>query len=339
VEETLKKRKGINRLLFLVICILGVLGAMAFPPIRPHIALQAEPVIKDLGTFLGQPFEITNTLIALFLGNLFLILMAFLIRRQIKSGEKALKGISGIVSLVIEAIYNLTKGTAGKWTSFIFPFFATITLLVLTQNLMELLPGVDSIGVFHEKYVHGDECVVQPLFHIGDLEVVNVGGADECSHSIFPFVRVASTDLNFTMGLAIVAVIMIQVAGLRAQGLAYLYKYFDPRPLIKSWRKPQFGGPLDMIGGLVYAIVGPLEIIAEFSKIISFTFRLFGAVFAGMVMLFVIGKLVPVFAQTIVLFLELLIGAVQALVFGMLTMVFMSMATKGHGDHGEEGAH
>lgn len=338
MEETHKKRKGVNRLLLVVIIALGIWGAIVFPPIRPHIALPAEPIIP-LGMFLGQEFAITNTLIALVLGNLFLILMAFLVRRQIKKGSEVLAGAPNIFGMLIEGIYNLTKGVAGKWTSFIFPFFATITLVVLTQNLMELLPGVDSFGVFHEDYAHGDACIVQPLFHIGEFEVVNVGGADECSHSIFPYVRVASTDLNFTMGLAIVAVVMIQVAGLRSQGLAYLYKYFDPRPLVRSWRQPQFGGPLNLIQGFVYAVVGPLEIIAEFSKIISFTFRLFGAIFAGMVMLFVIGKLVPVFAQTLVLFLELLFGAVQALVFGMLTMVFMSMATHGHGDHAEAEQH
>ncbi|NIR66622.1 MAG: F0F1 ATP synthase subunit A, partial [candidate division Zixibacteria bacterium] len=83
-------------------------------------------------------------------------------------------------------------------------------------------------------------------------------------------------------------------------------------------------------------IVGILEIIAEIAKVISFSFRLFGNIFAGSVMLFVIGSLVPVFVQSFLLLLELFVGLIQAFVFGMLTMVFMSQATHGHGDHEEE---
>jgi len=83
--------------------------------------------------------------------------------------------------------------------------------------------------------------------------------------------------------------------------------------------------------------VGLLELISEFAKILSFSFRLFGNIFAGSVLLFVIGTLVPVFAQSGFLMLEFFVGLIQAVVFGMLTMVFMSQATESH--HGEEGAH
>jgi F-type H+-transporting ATPase subunit a len=82
--------------------------------------------------------------------------------------------------------------------------------------------------------------------------------------------------------------------------------------------------------------VGLLELISEFSKILSFAFRLFGNIFAGSVLLFVIGSLVPVFAQTGFLMLEFFVGLIQAIVFGMLTMTFMSQATQGHGGEHEE---
>jgi F-type H+-transporting ATPase subunit a len=88
--------------------------------------------------------------------------------------------------------------------------------------------------------------------------------------------------------------------------------------------------------GVIDFAVGLLETISEFSKILSFSFRLFGNIFAGSVLLFVIGYLVPVFAQSIFLMLEFFVGLIQAVVFGMLTMVFMAQATQGHGDH-EEG--
>ncbi|MEI7987612.1 MAG: F0F1 ATP synthase subunit A, partial [Chloroflexota bacterium] len=77
--------------------------------------------------------------------------------------------------------------------------------------------------------------------------------------------------------------------------------------------------------------VGLLELVSEFSKILSFSFRLFGNIFAGSVLLFVIGSLVPVFLQAGFLTFEFAIGLIQAVVFGMLTMIFMTMATQGHG--------
>ncbi len=91
--------------------------------------------------------------------------------------------------------------------------------------------------------------------------------------------------------------------------------------------------------GLIDLFVGFLELISEFAKIISFTFRLFGNVFAGMVILIVIGTLVPMLpVQSVFLVLELFFGTIQALVFGMLTMVFMAMAVHSHSKTKEETA-
>ena len=89
------------------------------------------------------------------------------------------------------------------------------------------------------------------------------------------------------------------------------------------------------IFGVIDFAVGILELVSEFSKIISFSFRLFGNIFAGSVLLFVIGSLVPVLAQSGFLMLEFFVGMIQAIVFGMLTMVFMAQATAGHGHEDE----
>jgi F-type H+-transporting ATPase subunit a len=113
---------------------------------------------------------------------------------------------------------------------------------------------------------------------------------------------------------------MTQVIGVKAQGINYFTKFFNTATL---WKKPAFG--------TIDFLVGILEIISEFSKILSFSFRLFGNIFAGSVLLFVIGALVPVFVQSGMLVFEFAIGMIQAIVFGMLTMVFMTMATQGHG--------
>ena len=135
-----------------------------------------------------------------------------------------------------------------------------------------------------------------------------------------PFTRTLTTDINFTMGLAIFAMFSVQVIGVKSLGIEYFSKFLSFKQLRKN--------PLM---GLIDVFVGFLELISEFAKVISFTFRLFGNVFAGMVILIVIGTLVPMLpVQSIFLVLELFFGTIQALVFGMLTMVFMSLAVHSH---------
>lgn len=143
---------------------------------------------------------------------------------------------------------------------------------------------------------------------------------------VLPFVRPPSTDLNMTAALALVAVAMTQVMGFRALGIGYLTKFFNFKTLFTS--------PL---GGIDVA-VGLLELIGEFAKILSFTFRLLGNVFAGSVLLFVMSFLLP-FLPWPFFILEFFVGALQAFVFGLLTAIFMNQATASHhgDDHHEEG--
>ena len=74
------------------------------------------------------------------------MLLAWTVKRTLDRGEQAPGGIVGAVELMVETGYNLTESTAGKWAKTIFPFFATIVLVVLLSNWLELIPGVDSIG-------------------------------------------------------------------------------------------------------------------------------------------------------------------------------------------------
>ncbi len=317
--EQSKWRWGFNRWLVLFFIIAGWLAARSYPPIRPHVQLPAEPLSHHpLFTFAGSDFYLTNTLVALALVDVVLLALAFSVRQQVKSGGKQmLKGIAGAVEALLEALYSMTESTAGKWAKAIFPYFATIMLIVLVANWMELIPGVDSIGFF-EKSAHG--YARQGIFLVKE-EVAH----GEEGFVVVPWVRVVSTDLNFTVALALISVFMTQVIGVRAQGAAYFTKFWNTHTLFS---KPIFGA--------IDFGVGLLEIISEFSKILSFSFRLFGNIFAGSVMLFVIGTLVPIFAQSLVLLLEAFVGIIQALVFGMLTMTFMAQATQGHGEHHDE---
>ncbi len=337
-DEKRKWRWGINRWFVLLFIILGFIGARAFSPILPHIQLPAEHLLEHpLITLpiMGE-FYFTNTILATLITDAIVLLIAFIVYRAVRSGSLVPTGLAGAVEALLEVIYNLTESTAGKWAKNIFPFFATITLLVLVANWMELIPGVDSIGKL-ELSEHGYPVheVVPGVFTIVEqnpnaaegqetsTEVVESGSMGE--YALVPYVRVASTDLNFTVALALISVFMTQVFGVRSLGANYFTKFVNVKGI---FNRPVFG--------VIDFAVGLLETVSEISKLLSFSFRLFGNIFAGTVLLFVIGTLVPVFAQSLFLGLEFFVGLIQAVVFGMLTMVFMAQATQGHGEP-EEG--
>lgn len=123
-----------------------------------------------------------------------------------------------------------------------------------------------------------------------------------------PILRSSASDLNVTLALAIVAVALVNILGVTAIGFGkHLSRFFS------------FRSPVDFI-------VGILEFISEIAKMVSFSFRLFGNIFAGEVLLIITAFLVPYLVPVPFLFLEIFVGFVQALVFAMLTMVFISIA-------------
>jgi len=319
-------RWGVNRWYVLALIIASVIFTGIYIPLRPHIALPAEAVInRPLFTLpvIGD-FYFTNTMTVLLISDVILFLIAFGVYRSIKGGNLVLSGFSGAIEALLEALYNMTESTAGKWAKTIFPWFATITLLVLLVNWAELIPGIDAVGWFDPHHVaHFEEICTEtqmgPFVVIGAKVTGNE--ANECAQAIIPWFRSTSTDLNFTLSLALAAVIAVQVIGVRAQGMSYFTKFWNTKTF---FNKPIFG--------LIDFIVGILELISEFSKVLSFTFRLFGNIFAGSVLLFVMGSLLSrvAFFQVGFLMLEFFVGLIQAIVFGLLTMTFMAQATQGH---------
>lgn len=126
--------------------------------------------------------------------------------------------------------------------------------------------------------------------------------------TIIPFIRSTSADLNFTIALAALSVITVQAIGIASIGIAkYAGKFFN------------FSSPINFF-------VGILELVSEVAKLISFSFRLFGNIFAGEVLLTVMTVLVPYIIPLPFLMLEVFVGLIQALVFAMLTLVFAKMA-------------
>lgn len=149
---------------------------------------------------------------------------------------------------------------------------------------------------------------------IGSIVVHAPPHGEEGARAI-PLLRAPSADLNFTIALAIISLISIHIFGVAAIGFwKHMKKYF-------TLKNP------------IYTFVGLLEFISEFVKIISFSFRLFGNVFAGEVLLTIVGTLVPYILPLPFLFLEVFVGCIQAFIFAMLTLVFVGMATSTESAH------
>jgi F-type H+-transporting ATPase subunit a len=336
-QETKKRRIGYHRWLIVGLIFLNIYLVSIYAPVLPHIQVPGEIVGSVRLPVVGD-FLITNTLVGTALSYILLLLCAFFTWRGVRKGTEILTGIAGIFEIAVEGIHNLVESTAGQFTKRIFPWVATIILVVLFANWLEIFPGTESIGWLEEAHAGEKGHPADLLFTIGDVPVATIKEGEvepgEEGFNVVPWVRIASTDLNFTLALALISVTMTQIIGLRALGLGYLKKFFNFGPFIRMWAKPRVG-PFDLFMPFLDIFVGLLEFIAEIAKIISFSFRLFGNIFAGGVLLFVIGTLIPVVLQSGVVLFEIFVGAIQALVFGMLTLVFMTMATQSHDDHDE----
>ena len=339
-EEKPKKRFGVKRWIILALIGVGIYAAFIGPsilkPVSPVVILAAEPTGLHIGSF-----QITNSILATLLTDVILIIIAFGAYRFVKSGKLVPSGFYNAFEAIFEFLWNSVEGSAGKWAKRIFPIPATIFLLIFFANMVKLVPGFESIGRI-EQSPTGSGYAPVTLFHIGSIEVVTVdksqpviaatseGGTGEESAStsctacaIVPFLRGSATDLNFPLALAIITVILTQVYGAWAIGPGYFSKYFQVKQLVS-------GG----IFGMINFAVGILEAILEFAKVLSFTFRLFGNIFAGALLLSIIGALVAVAIPPFLYGFEVFFGTIQAYVFFLLATVFISSATIAHiGEH------
>lgn len=147
---------------------------------------------------------------------------------------------------------------------------------------------------------------------LGLLPGIGPIGLEQTEHGVKEFVplfRSTNADLNVTLALAIVSVLATQIFGIIAvSGAKYAKRFFN------------FKNP-------IFTFVGLIELISEFAKFISFSFRLFGNVFAGEVLLVVIAFLIPIVVPLPFLFLEVFVGLIQAFIFAILTLVFLQVAT------------
>lgn len=271
-----------------------------------HISIAAEELFK-IGSI-----PVTNSLLVTYLTILLFIIIVALIRAK---KNIIPVGLQNVVEYIMEYFYNLiceVFGSEEKGRKF-FPLVMTIFLFVLIINWFGLLPGVGSIG-FYRKAEHNIEVVEEQVAK----EVKEEHSETEIEHSeqekghnmvFVPLFRGASADLNTTLALALISVIFTQIYSIQILGFKGFLKRF-----IKLKNPIMF-------------FVGILELIAEIAKIISFSFRLFGNIFAGEVLLTVMLFLLPFVVPLPFLALEIFVGVIQAIIFSFLTLFFIKIAT------------
>lgn len=273
-----------------------------------HISLSAEKI----GTVFG--FPLTNSILSTWLVMFILILFSLIATRELKLIPSKLQSIAEIM---IESLYNLFSSVVGSvQIKFFFPLLASIFIFVMLANWAGLLPGVGSIGFYKKNPEEIPLHDTQIETHENTQKDITSGNLakSEIKSEFIPLLRGATADLNTTLSLALISVFSIQYFGIKTLGYHYFKKFINlTNPIM-------FG-------------VGLLEIVSEFSRIISFAFRLFGNIFAGEVLLAVVAFLMPLFAPLPFIGLELFVGFIQALIFSMLTAVFLNIATLAHEEH------
>ncbi|MCA9361689.1 F0F1 ATP synthase subunit A [Candidatus Kaiserbacteria bacterium] len=246
------------------------------------ISVKLSPYV--LGEFFGVP--ITATMLTIWLAMVILVCLAILVGKNVRAVPNKLQSI---VEMLIGGLYDYTTKTleSPELAKKYFPVLMTIFLFLLSMNWVGLLPGVASIGIYEG---HGHD-----------------------SHLI-PFFYPPATDLNVAIAFALIAMFVIEMAGIVALGV---------------WK---YGGKFITFKGrslgdrLINFLVGIIELISELGRLVSFSFRLFGNIFAGKTLLTVAIFFLPLILPIPILAYEMFVGFIQAGVFAFLTLIFIKLA-------------
>lgn len=253
-------------------------------------------------------FPITNSLATAGVVTVILSCAALIANRRTSVVPR---GIHNVIEAIFAGLlreFQKVTGDSARARAF-FPLVATLFLFILTNNWLGLLPGAGTIGLTVQEH-----------------------GVTE----FLPLLRPATSDVNLTLALAVFSIIVVQIAGIRAQGaMIYVSKFVNIRGVVRAMRH----GPMAVLTAVIEFFVGLLEIVGEFARIASLSLRLFGNVFAGEVLMGVMLGLVGLVVPIPFLFLEILVGVIQATVFSMLVLVFLTVATTPHGHAAQEHAH
>ena len=295
-------------LIVLALCAFGGVSTAAFAAEATPAATEEHesvPLKPDVLFHVGK-LAVTNSMVVTWIVAAGILVCAQLATRKIKPVPT---GLQNFWEWLVESLYNFLENMIGhELVKKTFWFFATIFIFILFLNWFGLVPGVGSIGWGHHDAATG-------AFHIDR-----------------PLLRGANADLNLTLAMASIFFICWIIWAIQANGVGGLIMHlFGP--------KGETSGLLKVLMIVIFFIVGWLEIVSILFRPVSLSFRLFGNIYAGEIMLESMSHIVPSLAWLIPIpfyFMELLVGIVQALVFMLLTAVFTLLIAQhepGHEAH------
>lgn len=274
----------------------GLPAWLSVPSPEPHLPA---PVLFHV---FGLP--ITNTIIAGWVTMVFLVVLSWAITRRMQLVPGRLQTA---FEFLLGWIFDLCNSIAGEKNGRrFFPVICTIFLFVLFNAWLSLIPGFGSI----EINIHGHE---------------------------YELLRGSNTDVNTPLAIALMSFVFVIFYGLKDARMSFVRQYINFGQFFRSIGQIFKGkfNPMGLFAGAIDIFVGGLELLSLLIRNVSFTFRLFGNMTAGEILLLIAAFLVPWVLALPFYGLELLVGFVQALIFSGLTLVFVTMAVTPH----EEEAH
>lgn len=250
-----------------------------------HVSLKAEPI-----TTLG-PLTVTNSIVY---GSLCAVILATILifgAHKVRFNPKK-SAFAGALEWLTEFIISLLQGPFGsreKAAKFT-PYFATFFFFIIFNNLMGLLP------------------IVGPQVEVSGI----------------PLFRPFTADLNGTIAVSVIAILLVQYLSIKQQGIkGHLKHYFTDKP----WNPINF-------------FIGILEVFGELTRITSLSLRLFLNTAVGEILIAVFTSMILVsgrtpFAVIPIFFFEMLVAGIQAYVFTILAATYLGLSIQ-HADHGED---
>ncbi len=193
-------------------------------------------------------------------------------------------GLQNLAEFGYESLENFGTGIGGPAVKPYLPMFAAFFILILFCNWIGLVPPIGRVD----------------------------------------FLRAPTSDVNITIGLALVAFVFFEYQGFKHLGLGYLRKFFPFHEF-----KHGIGA------GIIAMFVGLIELMLEFVKPLTLSMRLFGNIYGGEVALAAITALTLIFLPVALIGLEVILNFIQALIFSVLFLIFTTLAIEHHDEEGE----
>lgn len=244
-------------------------------------------------------FPITNSLLTSWIALAIVVILALSLKGRLKLIPRGLQNFFEWMMESFLELFDMVTGSRQKSAKFL-PFVLSFFALILLNNWLGLIPGVGAIGQVVAS--HGEQVFV-------------------------PYLRGGTADLNTTLALATIAVVASHIFGVIAVGAwNYFNKFVNLKVLLEIPRKIKHD-PAIILVNPIKMFVGLIEIIGEFAKVASLSFRLFGNIFAGEVLLASMSAILAFGLPLPFMFLEVLVGFIQALIFAVLVLVYLTIST------------